>query len=263
MKEHRFYFRLRIINFAWFNYGIMTLTDKHNGKLLSTGMKMAELPEADHRLLGVIRRLGINFGFGEKTIEEVCAESNVNPHTLLLISKIYIIDDYVPSKEEISRSSMKDIVTYLHNSHHYYMGKALETLEKTVNEMTGNCDEKHCQILTRFYKGYKSEILKHFEYEEATVFPYIKELSEGAVTGTGYRIGQYEESHSNVEEKLNDLKNIVMKYLPQSCDSNLIQDVLDCLYRLEDDLGKHTYIEDEILVPMAAAREKALGVKEK
>ena len=61
MKEQRFYFRLRIINFAWFNYGIMTLTDKHNGKLLSTGMKMAELPEADHRLLGVVRRLGINF----------------------------------------------------------------------------------------------------------------------------------------------------------------------------------------------------------
>lgn len=116
-------------------------------------MKMADLPDADHRLLGVIRRLGINFGFGEKTIEEVCAESNVNPHTLLLISKIYIIDNYVPSEEEISRSSMKDIVTYLHYSHHYYMGKALETLEKAVNEMIKDCDEKHCQILTRFYKG--------------------------------------------------------------------------------------------------------------
>ena len=75
----------------------MTLTDKHNGKLLSTGMKMAELPEADHRLLGVVRRLGINFGFGEKTIEEVCAESNVNPHTLLLISSVFLVTFYFNS----------------------------------------------------------------------------------------------------------------------------------------------------------------------
>lgn len=237
----------------------MTLKDKHQGKVFSAGMKMAEVPDVDHRLLGVIRRLGLKFGFGEKTVEEVCAEAGVNPHTLLLISKIYAYDNYVPSKEELSRSSMLDIVTYLHNSHDFYTGIALGNLDTAIRAMMETCDEKHSRILMRFYDGYRDEILKHFEYEEQTVFPYIRTIADGQVSDS-YDIDQYEENHSNVDEKLNDLKSIVMKYLPPECDNNLIQDVLTYLYSLEDDLGKHTYIEDDILVPMAMAREKELGL---
>lgn len=236
----------------------MTVIDRHQGKLFSVGMKMAEIPDVDHRLLGVIRRLGLSFGFGEKTVEEVCAEAGVNPHTLLLISKIYVYDSYAPSKEELSRSSMRDIVTYLHNSHDFYIGTALDTLGKAVHAMTETCDEKHTRILMQFYNGYRDEILKHFEYEENTVFPYVRAIADG-MAGGSYGIDQYEENHSDVDEKLNDLKSIVMKYLPADCDDNMIQRVLDLLYSLEDDLGKHTYIEDEILVPMAVAREKELG----
>lgn len=238
----------------------MTFRDKHAGKLFSIGMKMAEVPDIDPRLLGVIRRLGIRFGFGEKTVEETCAENGVNPHTLLLISKIYVHENYVPSKEELSRSSMKDIVTYLHNSHSFYTGTALDTLDRAINAMIETCDEKHSSILLRFYNGYKSEILKHFEYEESVVFPYVKAIANGVTPTDGYDIDQYEENHSDVEEKLNDLKSIVMKYLPQECDNTLIQNVLTCLYGLEDDLWKHTYIEDDILVPMATTKEKELGI---
>lgn len=235
----------------------MKMKDIHTGKLFSTGMKMAEVPDADPRLLGVMRRLGIRFGFGEKTIEEVCAENGVNPHTLLLICKIYIYDKYLPSREELSRSSISDIVTYLHSSHDFYTGIALQNLENHIQAMAETLDEKHSDIIMKFCSGYKSEILRHFEYEEDTVFPYVRTLAEGRLP-EDYCIDLYEENHSDVDEKLNDLKSIVMKYMPQSCDDNLIQNVLLSLYSLEDDLGKHTYIEDEILVPMVTAQEKML-----
>lgn len=51
---------------------------------------------------------------------------------MLLICKIYVNDRYSPSKEELSRSSIKDIVMYLHNSHDFYVGIALDTLEKFI-----------------------------------------------------------------------------------------------------------------------------------
>lgn len=44
------------------------MKDIHTGKLLSASMKMAELPDIDSGLLGVMRRLGIRFGFGERTV---------------------------------------------------------------------------------------------------------------------------------------------------------------------------------------------------
>lgn len=235
----------------------MEMKDIHTGKLFSTGMKMAEVPDADARLLGVMRRLGIRFGFGEKTVEEVCTENGVNPHTLLLICKIYIYDKYTPSREELSRSSISDIVTYLHSSHDFYTGVALAELEKDIAEMAETLDEKHRRIITKFCSEYKGEILKHFEYEESTVFPYIHKLASGELPDD-YNIDLYEESHSDVDEKLNDLKSIVMKYMPDSCDDNLILNVLNCLYTLENDLSKHTYIEDDILVPMVAEKEKSL-----
>lgn len=46
------------------------MKDIHTGKLFSTGMKMAEVPDAEPRLLGVMRRLGIRFGFGEKPLRK-------------------------------------------------------------------------------------------------------------------------------------------------------------------------------------------------
>ena len=65
----------------------MIMKDIHTGKLLSPNMKMAEIPDIDQRLLGVIRRLGIRFGFGEHTVSEVCGKNNVNPHTITCLLK--------------------------------------------------------------------------------------------------------------------------------------------------------------------------------
>jgi regulator of cell morphogenesis and NO signaling len=71
-----------------------------------------------------------------------------------------------------------------------------------------------------------------------------------------YHIGKFEESHSNVDEKLNDLRNILMKYLPSVCDSLLAIKVLSHLYKLEYDLKKHTSIENNILIPLVNKLEK-------
>jgi regulator of cell morphogenesis and NO signaling len=70
-----------------------------------------------------------------------------------------------------------------------------------------------------------------------------------------FTIGEYEENHSNVEEKLEDLKNLVMKYIPAPCNQQDAYKVLFYIYTLEYDLGKHTFIEDDILVPMVGRME--------
>ena len=46
------------------------------------------------------------------------------------------------------------------------------------------------------------------------------------------------------------LKNIVMKYLPPTCDRRLANDALYALSALSEDLEKHTNIENHVLVPM-------------
>ena len=86
------------------------------------------------------------------------------------------------------------------------------------------------------------------------VFPYVRALKEGKMM-EGYSIEQFEENHSNIDETLGDLKNIVMKYLPDTCDTVLRNEVLYRIYRLDEDLAKHTIIEDRVLIPIVNKME--------
>ena len=74
-----------------------------------------------------------------------------------------------------------------------------------------------------------------------------------------YSISQYEEDHSDIEEKLYDLKQIILKYLPNPKDSRLLNVMLHDLFELELDLNNHCRIEDMILVPIVEKMEKAIA----
>ena len=74
-----------------------------------------------------------------------------------------------------------------------------------------------------------------------------------------YTIGEYEQNHSNVQEKLSDLKNLLMMYLPAECNRQEASRVLFYLFHLERDLRKHTLIEDDILVPVVGRLEDSVA----
>lgn len=217
--------------------------------VFSEFMKLADLIEVNFKLLNVLSRFGISLGFGENTIKEVCERQGINLNSFLLICNIYTYDDYVPSAEMLAGADAVTIVDYLHKSHAFYMEKEFDALEKNIKAMVEPCDAMQKKIVARFFADYKAQVENHFEYEESVVFPYVRSLKTG--TGCeGYAIEQFEENHSNIDETLNDLKNIVMKYLPDTCDTVLRNEVLYRIFRLEEDLTKHTIVEDAVLIPL-------------
>jgi regulator of cell morphogenesis and NO signaling len=141
------------------------------------------------------------------------------------------------------------IVDYLQNSHSFYMDKEFNSLEKNITAMVASCDQMQKKIVARFFTDYKTHVANHFSYEENVVFPYVRALVAGK-THEGYTIEQFEENHSDIDEALSDLKNIVMKYLPDTCDTVLRNEVLYRIFRLEEDLAKHTVLEDGVLIPI-------------
>ena len=75
----------------------------------------------------------------------------------------------------------------------------------------------------------------------------------------GYSIEQFEENHSNIEDKLEDLKNILIKYLPGEVPAEELNRTLFNVFPLEDDLGRHALIEDKVLVPYVMQLEENHG----
>lgn len=217
-------------------------------------MKMAQLLDKDFSLLGVFSRMGLDFGFSEASVDEVCRRSGTDTDTFLLICSVYAVPGFRPSADD--RVDLKEIVKYLHLSHSYYMDQVLPRLAQALERMTAGCQSKPRSVIRSFFSQYKEELSKHFAYEEDYVFPYVNAVLEGR-SGEGFSIAEYERNHSNVEEKLEDLKNLVMKYLPQGCDQSQAMLALVNIYTLEYDLEKHTIIEDEVLVPGVGRIENA------
>ena len=212
-------------------------------------MKMADLIGADYRLLTVIYRLGIKLGFGEKTVEETCRESGVNCDTFLLIANVYATEGYVPTTEMMPAASAIDLVRYLHASHSYYLDHEIQDLSRIFEDLLRPCAPMQRDVIMRFFDGYRKEVENHFAYEEDIVFPYVRSVAGGQRV-EGYSMETFEENHNNIDEKLNDLRNIVMKYLPPVCDTVTAIKALSRLCTLEADLEKHTLIENSILIPM-------------
>ena len=212
-------------------------------------MKMADLVNVSPALPGVLTRLGIPFGFGDETVEEVCRRQDIDPETFLLICSVHA-HGILPPKERIRKADLKDILKYLRCSHTYYMEVAMKDLTVALVSLTDPCDERHRNIIRKFFNEYKEELLKHLEYEENTVFPQAE-----AALGLGrFAPDDYEENHSHVEEKLEDLKNLIMKYLPPVCGQQEIYRTLSLVFTLQEDLAKHILVEDGILVPIVNRR---------
>ena len=204
-------------------------------------MKMAELLERDSSLLGVFARMGLPFGYGDSTVEDVCKAAGIDAETFLIICRVYSDDNYRPSPEEFKNADTGVIVTYLSRSHDYYVNIALRDLAADIGRMMFPCGEAHQKVIWKFFSDFKEELLKHFEYEEKNIFPYVK------CPGERIAIGTYEEDHSGTEETLEDLKNLVMVHLPANADQQEAFKVLSGITSLESDIHKHILLEETAL----------------
>lgn len=235
--------------------------NKGNDRIVfSESMKLADLIDMNWKLLSVLSCFGIGLGFKENTIKEVCERQNIDHSAFRLICGIYTYEDYVPSSEMLAVADPMTIVGYLHNSHSFYLDREFVSLEKNIARMLEPCDGRQKDIVTRFFSNYEAQVVNHFEYEEKTVFPYVHALVCGE-PHEGYFIDQFEENHSDIDGALNDLKNIVMKYLPDTCDTIVRNEVLYRIFRLEEDLARHTLIEDTVLIPIVNRIEESVSEK--
>ena len=207
----------------------------------SPSMKMAELLEKDASLLGVFARMGLSFGYGDATVEEVCGAAGIDAKTFLVICKVYAQNGWRPGPEDLEGTDNSVIVTYLSRSHDYYVNVALRDLASGIGRMMCPCEEAHQRVIWKFFSDFKEELSKHFEYEETKVFPYVKDH------GNDFGPGVYQEDHSGVEETLEDLRNLVMTHLPAGADQQEAFKVLSGINALEADIRCHILLEETAL----------------
>lgn len=223
---------------------------------LTAQNKMSDLISSNYDLLLLITRFGIPLGFGEKSIGELCKEHHVDANTLLAVIKALANMPHTPSRSLLKEVNVAQLVDYLKRSHSYFLDFRLPMLRQGLLPAISNSPSDVQTVIIKFFDEYVSEVNKHMRYEEKYVFPYVENLLAGKMTGE-YRIEIFSKRHDQIELKITELKNILIKYYPAPSGHEL-NSVLHEIFSCEDDLASHNFIEDELFIPLIEELEQHL-----
>ncbi len=234
-------------------------------ELFDKNTKMTALVHSNHLLLPVLNRFGLRLGFQEKTVEEICAEKNIDLNFFLAIVNAYHHHNYSP-ENELKSISAKLIIDYLRKSHLDFLKISMPKIEAALDKMVKNRQSNDLKIIQKFYSTYKEEFLEHIQDEEEHAFPYVLALQKAHDEKINplpkniaeYSISDYEKDHGDVDVKLFDLKNLIIKYLKPDYSDQDCNEFLYELFHFERDVQDHARIEDQILVTKVLEIEKEL-----
>lgn len=218
--------------------------------------KLYELIATNPKLLPLLPRFGIQLGFGDHSVAEVCQANSVDTRLFLLICRIYSNEKVTILPKDIEAINMDGLLPYLLASHKYYLDERFPHIEEHLQHIIDAGGAKYGNMLSHFYTEYKQEVERHFKYEEEEVFPYIEALRKGQ-TSTNFSIEQFRNNHSNIEDTLEDMMNILIKYLPSDILPKERVEISADIIELSSDLISHSLIEDQILIPYVETLEKA------
>jgi regulator of cell morphogenesis and NO signaling len=220
-------------------------------------MKMSDLINENHSLLMLLEHLEIDFAIGDKTVSQICKENNISQSVFLVVSNLY--NGFYPNKEDIhSIDDILIIIRLLKNSHRFYKEEKYPEIKGYLIKLYEKHNTEDIILIEKFFNEYFMEVLEHLNYEEQIAFPYFCKLLE---TGTiqqniNFSAREYKDHHTDIETKLADLKNLLLKHIKLENDLTLRRKILYSLFELEFDLNIHSMIEEMILLPLITIVEK-------
>lgn len=218
--------------------------------------KMFDLISGNYSMVLVMSRFGIKVGFGDKTIGDVCRKNRVDTCTFLTVVNFLLEQRAAPVEDTGKCLSAESLISYLHNAHDYFLKFRLPHLRRKLTEAIKDCPADVAFVIGKFFDEYIDEVHKHMMYEEKTVFPYVRSLIKGE-KDPKYNITIFRKRHDQIEMKITELKNLILKYYPGE-GSHLLNSVLFDIFTTEDDLSTHNHIEDYLFTPAIIELEKQL-----
>lgn len=213
-------------------------------------------------LLKMMARFGLPLGVGDKNVKQVCEENQVDSDTFLAVAN-FIKHGARGASNYLDKISVKSLIEYLKQSHIYFLDYQFPAIRRKLLEAL-DCSQSGevSYLILKYYDEYISELRKHMQHENRKVFVYVDDLLKGKRTPS-YSISQFARAHSSIDVKLQELKNIIIKYYAPTEKEELLNTVLYDIFTGEKDLRLHNGVENELFVPAVKILEdKVLSQEE-
>lgn len=202
----------------------------------------------EHHLFQMLSRFGIPLGFGEKNVREVCKESNVDVTTFLAVANYVKVGPEVASYyvDKVSAAALTD---YLKRAHSYFLDFQLPDIRRRLVSSI-NCSDANevAFLILQFFDEFMRDVRHHMEAENKKMFQSVDQLLQGgSIPDTQFL--QFAHSNESFNHKLQELKNLIIKYYKGDGPNELLNTVLFDLFNCEEDLQLHRGVENDLFLP--------------
>lgn len=221
-------------------------------------VKMYDLICENPHFLLFLQHFDIDFSVDTKTVAQLCKEYSYSQKAFITIANLY--NGFYPETEnECSIEDLSTLLTFLKNNHYYYLSEKYPELTALLDKLSQDYEGDDIKLIKKFLVEYFNEVREHLNYEDKIVFPYMnciinktENLSEDQFVAQ-----VYQDHHTDIESKLNDLRNFFLRYLKVPKHLSLKRKFLTLLNELEFDLLLHSRVEEMILIPLVKQFEKS------
>ncbi len=221
---------------------------------------LAAAVRADNRLLLMLEHFEILLPLREKTLNEACRDAGINPELVAAVARLYI-GRRLKIGTGITSADLPAIIRYLKRNHSFYLDEIFPEIRQLIGQLAASNRSEEMPLVQKFFEDYYREVEEHLNYENEIAFPYIGRVFENTTgksqpLNTEYSVNEYRDHHDDIEQKLDDLISLLIKYLPGQNDQKIRRDLFNKLNELDYDLRVHSMIEDQILIPLVESLEK-------
>lgn len=217
----------------------------------------------------IFDRAGVDFCCGGKRpLGEACREKGLPADQLLaqLEEELAAADDEPDTS--LADAPLPALSRYIVERFHVPLCEELPRLGRMAERVLEAHGRAHPEVVpevARIFRQFRAELEEHMAKEEAVLFPAIEAL-EGPPPGTAARIPPIaalitalEDEHDGAGAALTRLRELTGEFTPPAGACNTFRALYDGLAHLEGEMHLHVHLENSVLFPRAAARERELG----
>jgi regulator of cell morphogenesis and NO signaling len=213
--------------------------------------KMYDVVFKNPRLLLILEFFNIPLGFGDQTVYEICKKYHIDEQLFLTFFHLYCYTETVTiDVGHYGKTEAMMVLDFLTSSHEYFLEEKIPRLKAIIKTKSTKEDDKDTKIIKKFVHDYADEVFDHITYENKIVFPYVRSLLQEPEKDQSYNIEQFKKHHTNIEVKLTDLLNLLIKHVRPEYDNTIRRQLLFELSDLERDIHVHDFIENNLLIPV-------------
>lgn len=231
---------------------------------------IGEVVATDYRAASVFNKHSIDFCCnGNRSIEDVCKDKNIDTHQLLEELKSELADSSRKATD-FNTWPLDLLADYIEKKHHKYCEAKITEIKPYIQKINSVHGGRHPELaeVEELFGKTAGEMSMHMKREELTLFPYIRKMVNAREKNEKVekpRFGSVEspiakmmEDHDNEGERFRRIREITNDYTVPEDGCNTYKVTLAMLKEFEEDLHMHIHLENNILFPKSLKLEKEI-----